>query len=195
MYFVNFKFVISCHHNNELNKSNCNVLWFHTKVTMQAPIIKPWLISGSVAVFGILIDLVIDKLVSVFPVRKWSYYIYVFTRFCHSVHGGGSPGLYPGRRLRGLAGGISRPIPRGEVEGSGRGVSRPIPRGEVEGSGQGGLQAQAQGGPGPGGGCIPACTEADPHRATAADGTHPTGMDSCSAFNLQFEAMRKEFLT
>ena len=93
--------------------------------------------------------------------------------------GGGSPGLYPGRRLRGLA----------------RGVSRPIPRGEVEESGQGGLQAQAQEGPGPGGGCIPACTEADPHRVTAADGTHPTGMDSCSAFNLQFEAMRKEFLT
>ena len=103
---------------------------------------------------------------------------YVFTRFCHSVHGGvsrpipreevegsgrgGSPGPYPGGRLRGLARGVSRPIPRG-------------------------VQAQ--------GGCIPACTEADPHRATAADGTHPTGMDSCSAFNLQFEAMRKEFLT
>ena len=27
---------------------------------------------------------------------------YVFTRICHSVHGGGgSPGPYPGRRLRG----------------------------------------------------------------------------------------------
>ena len=37
--------------------------------------------------------------------------------------------------------------------------------------------------PGPGGrgAGIPACTEADPPRetATAADGTHPTGMHSC----------------
>ena len=36
--------------------------------------------------------------------------------------------------------------------------------------------------PGPGGFGIPACTEADPPRgetATAADGTHPTGMHSC----------------
>ena len=44
--------------------------------------------------------------------------------------GVGSPGPYPGRRLGGLA----------------RGVSRPIPRGEVEGSGRGGLQAHTQGG-------------------------------------------------
>ena len=39
-----------------------------------------------------------------------------------------------------------------------------------------------QGGvPGSGGGGIPACTEADPpgEMATAADGTHPTGMHSC----------------
>ena len=46
-----------------------------------------------------------------------------------------------------------------------------------------------QGVPGPGGVCshggavgIPACTEADPpgETATTADGTHPTGMHSCS---------------
>ena len=49
----------------------------------------------------------------------------------------------------GLARGVSRPIPWGEVEGSGWGVSRPIPRGEVGGvSGQGGLQAHTQGGVG-----------------------------------------------
>ena len=79
-------------------------------------------------------------------------------------------------------GGVSRPRPRGEVGGSGRvcvqahtqglqahtqgGVSRPRP---------GGVQAEARG-------CIPACTEADTHpqqTATAAGGTHPTGMHSC----------------
>ena len=45
----------------------------------------------------------------------------------------------------------------------------------------GGLHAHTQGGsPGPHpGGCIPACTEADPPMATAAGGTHPTGMHSC----------------
>ena len=57
--------------------------------------------------------------------------------------------------------GVSRPRPRGDVGGfgSGRGVSRPTS-----------------------GGCIPACTEADvpQHTATAAGGTHPTGMHSCS---------------
>ena len=67
----------------------------------------------------------------------------------HSVHGGGGRGvgacaaggvcLGPdlGRRLRGLAGGLSMPRPRGEVKGSGWGVSRPKPRAEVEGSGRG----------------------------------------------------------
>ena len=45
--------------------------------------------------------------------------------------------------------------------------------GEVEGSGRGGS-------PGPHMGGIPACTEADPpSTATAAGGTHPTGMHSC----------------
>ena len=53
-------------------------------------------------------------------------------------------------------------------------VSRSTPRGEVEGSDQGRFS------PGPhGGGCIPACTDTDPPTATAAGGTHPTGMHSC----------------
>ena len=79
---------------------------------------------------------------------------------------------------------VSRPIPRGSLRGLARGVSRPTPRGEVEGSGLGGLQAHTWGGsPGPQlGGCILACTEAEPplpQMATAAGGTHPTGMHSC----------------
>ena len=55
---------------------------------------------------------------------------YVFTRVCHSVHGGW---------------GVPRPRPRGEVGGSGWGVSRPIPRGEV-----GGLAGEGCPGPYPG---------------------------------------------
>ena len=51
-------------------------------------------------------------------------------------------------------------------------MSRPIPRGKFRGLAGGCL--------GPGG-CIPACTEASTPQptATAADGTHPTGMHSC----------------
>ena len=56
--------------------------------------------------------------------------------------------------LGGLAGGMSRPTPGGEVGGSGQGVSRPRPRGDG-GVWPGGIQAHTQGG------CIPACTEAD----------------------------------
>ena len=61
-----------------------------------------------------------------------------------------------------------------------------LPRGgvQVQAQGVGGVQAQARGCPGPGPRgrvCIPACTEADTplqQTATAADGTHPTGMHS-----------------
>ena len=95
---------------------------------------------------------------------------------------------------------VSRPTPRGEVEGSGLGGFQAHTWGEVEGSGLGGLQAHTQGEversglrgspgphpgepPGPHQGGSPACTEADtPHpqqTATAAGGTHPTGMHSC----------------
>ena len=76
-------------------------------------------------------------------------------------------------------------------------VSKPTPSGEVEGSGQGGLQAHNRDRESPGphlgrgvsrttpgeGVCIPGCTEAEPPSppwtATAAGGTHPTGMHSC----------------
>ena len=94
---------------------------------------------------------------------------YVFTPVCHSVHRGECLGPGPGGRLGGLAGGGGGPGPHPG------GVSRPRP---------GGVQAQAQGwcpGQGPGE-CIPACTEADTplqQTATAAGGTHPTGMHSC----------------
>ena len=55
------------------------------------------------------------------------------------------------------------------------GVSRPIPRGEVGGSHWGGLQAQV------GGISQHALRQTPPKQtATAADGTHPTGMHSCS---------------
>ena len=67
----------------------------------------------------------------------------------------------------------------------GEGVSRPRPKGEVGGGGLG-VQAQAREGcPGPRW-CIPAYTEADTpppeQTATAAGGTHPTGMHSCCFF-------------
>ena len=93
---------------------------------------------------------------------------YVFTHVCHSVHGGG---VYPsipcrwcpsmpcrslGEYVSQHALQVSRPTPRGALEGSGQGGLQAHTRG-VEGSGLGGLQAYTWGG-----GCIPACTEADP---------------------------------
>ena len=62
-----------------------------------------------------------------------------------------SLGPHPARRVRGVARRVSRPTP-GRVPG-----------------------------PYPGGLCIPACNEADitQQKATAAGGTHPTGMHSC----------------
>ena len=78
---------------------------------------------------------------------------------------------------RGLPGGVSRPrgVCPGDVQAQVKGVSA-----------QGG-QAQGDPGPGPGGVCI--CTEADTptkRTATAADGTHPTGMHSCSISDRNF---------
>ena len=67
---------------------------------------------------------------------------------------------------------VSRPTSRGEVEGLARGVSRPTSRGSP--SPHLGVSR-----PTPREVCIPACTEADPPTATAADGMHPTGMHSC----------------
>ena len=65
---------------------------------------------------------------------------WVVSQHALQVSGGKSPGPHPGGKLRGLAGGVSRPTPKG------------------------GVQAHTGGGS-PGqhpGGCIPACTEADP---------------------------------
>ena len=85
--------------------------------------------------------------------------------------------------------GVSRPTPRRECEGSGLGgptpsrptpggVSRPTPRGVFQAHTRGDLQAHTWWG-------FPACTEADtsPLTATAADGTHPTGMHSCFLYH------------
>ena len=64
----------------------------------------------------------------------------------------------------------------------------PHPRGKLRGLAGGGgwSQAHTQGSVSPGPhqrGCIPACTEEDPPTATAAGGTHPTGMHSCVRFS------------
>ena len=101
---------------------------------------------------------------------------YVFTRVCHSVQlggGGGALGPDPGGRLGGLAGGVSRPIPRGVVGGPGR---------------KGGLGPGPGGCPGPGLGVVCVSQHAlrqtsPPQTATAAGGTHPTGMHSCLELN------------
>ena len=104
--------------------------------------------------------------------------------------GGGSPGPYPGGRLGGHAGGGgSRPISRG---GRLRGLQAHTQR-EVEGSGWVVLQAHTQvggwgsgycsTGPGLGGGVSQHALRQTPspqQTATAADGTHRTGMHSCS---------------
>ena len=85
----------------------------------------------------------------------------VCQEFC-SQGGGGSPGPHPRGKLRGLAGGVSRSTPGGG------------------------------GSPGPGPGCIPICTEADSPQqtATAAGGTHPTGMHSCQLNVCRFDTIK-----
>ena len=115
------------------------------------------------------------------PQTKFPKVMFLHMSVSHSVHGVGSgiPAC-----LAGLQGGgvsqhalqISRPTPKGEVEGSGWGVSRPTPRGSPG--------PHPGGSPGPHlGGCITACTEVDTClTATAAGGTHPTGMHSCWQF-------------
>ena len=116
---------------------------------------------------------------SIFTARNEVGAGYVFTRVCDSVHkvGGISAciaGGIPACLAAGLVGGVTQHALQ---------VSRPTPRWEVEGSGQGGSPGPHPGGvsrPTPGG-CIPACPEADTPQetATAAGGTHPTGMHSC----------------
>ena len=86
---------------------------------------------------------------------------------------GGSPGPYPRGKLRGLAwglqahngGGVSRPH-------SGEGVSRPTPGGSPGAHPECGLQAHTQGG------VSQHTLRQPPHTATAAGGTHRTGMHS-----------------
>ena len=92
---------------------------------------------------------------------------YVFTRVCQELcPGGGCLGPHPGWKLKGLTRG-SRPTTQAGVKRSGQeGTSRPRPRWEV-----GGLARR-----------VSRPTEADTpplQTATAADGTHPTGMHSC----------------
>ena len=84
---------------------------------------------------------------------------YVFTHVCHSVHGG----VYPSMPCRSLGGMYPSMLCR---------FPGPHPGGSLRGLARGGLQAHTQwgswgvwprGSPGPHlGGCIPACTEADP---------------------------------
>ena len=96
--------------------------------------------------------------------RSWGKVIFSEACVKTYVHRRGSTGPHPRGKLRGLAGGISRPTPKEEVEGSGRGGSPGThPRGKLRGVAVGGLQAHTQGvsRPTPRG-CIPACTEADP---------------------------------
>ena len=97
------------------------------------------------------------------------------------TQGGRLGGLAGGSRPRGILGGLA-----GGIQAHTWGVRttpgdpgphlgpRPTP---------GGIQAHTWGGSGPGpGGCIPACTEANPPpppTATAVGSTHPTGMYSC----------------
>ena len=124
----------------------------------------------------------------------------IFSQVCvkNSVQGGsGVPaciaGGIPACLAVGLQGGVvsqhalqvSRPTPRGEVEGDlVRGVSRPTPKGEVEGDLARGVSRPTPGGvcswDGPRGAWSGGGLCGDPSgMATAAGGTHPTGMHSC----------------
>ena len=97
---------------------------------------------------------------------------YVFTRACHSVHGGGGGGRrYPSMHCRWY--------PSMSCSRSGGGLQAHTQGGSWGVWPVGGHQAHTQGRM-----CIPACTDADPPpTATAAGGTHPTGMHSCCASN------------
>ena len=108
---------------------------------------------------------------------------YVFTRVCLST-GGGEGGGIPAC-LAGLRGGVIPACLAGfqaHTQGGGGGGELDMSGGESPGPHPGGrLRGLARGvsRPTPGG-CIPACTEADPYHlmATAAGGMPPTGMHS-----------------
>ena len=82
---------------------------------------------------------------------------YVFTRVCLSTGGVGIPACLAG----------FQPTPKGEVEGSGLGW-------DLQAHTQGGLQVHTQGGV-----SQYALRQTPPPTATAAGGTHPSGMHSC----------------
>ena len=134
---------------------------------------------------------------------------YVFTCVCDSVHRGG--GWYssmhcsrsPGGVVSQLALQVSRPTPRGEVEGSGGPGGSPGPhlRGKLRGL-AGGVSRPTPGGGSPGphtGGCIPACTEADPPPPPPDGYCCGQYVSYWNAFLLQrfvytqYESLRKEF--
>ena len=90
--------------------------------------------------------------------------------------GGGGCGVWPGGRLGCLVRGCPGPQPGGSpgpLQGAG----------DLQAHTWGDVQAHTGGVSRPKcKGCIPACTEADPHSqqtATTVGGTHPTGMHSC----------------
>ena len=119
--------------------------------------------------------------ICIFTARKRSLGKVIFSEACvkNYVHGGGGGGGLS--RTACIAGGI----PACLVGIQGRGVVSQHPLQMVS---QHALHGRGEGvvsRPTPGGGCIPACTEAyspAPWTATAAGGTHPTGMHSCNLF-------------
>ena len=112
----------------------------------------------------------------------------IFSEACvkNSVHRGGAwsgRGAWSwGCLVWGLPGpggcmlrGVSRPTAKGKLRGI---WSRPTAKGEIEGDL---VQAQSQGGISGGSGWG-VCGDPPPMTATAAGGTHPTGMHSCATF-------------
>ena len=93
-----------------------------------------------------------------------------------------------GGKLRDLAGGVSRLTPEGVSRPTPGGVSRPTPGGSP-GSHPGGS-------PGPHlGGCVSqhALRQTPQWTATAAGGTHPTGMNSCISMFWTFCSKQRMF--
>ena len=120
------------------------------------------------------------------PQTKFAKVMFLHVSVSHSVHrGGGIPACIAGLQahtqgeVEGSGLGSLQAHTQGEVEGLARGVSRPTSGGVSPGPHPG----RGSPGPHPGGvGGVPACTEADTspqqQTATAAGGTHPTGMHS-----------------
>ena len=109
----------------------------------------------------------------------------IFSEACvkNSIHGGWPSSMhyrwYPSIPCRYPGGGI--PACLAGLQAHNQGGSSGVWPGGSPGPHLGGLQAHTHG-------VIPACTEADkpppPQKATAAGGTHPTGMHSCFLYYL-----------